>query len=794
VDIVQAVGRAMRTSDDKEFGYILIPLYLQREIGESIEGALERTDFSEVWNVLQALREQDEVLNDIISQMRIDKGRRKGFDDSRFREKVEILGTEINLETLRRNITVELVDKLSVSWDERSGQLVTYKEEFGDCNVPRGYLENPKLATWTGTQRQNKKNGNLEVEKIEKLNQIGVSWNQMYQQLIAYKEEFGDCNVLRSYTNPLQLPTWVSEQRTVKKKGKLSEDKIKRLEAIGFSWNPHKDLWKQMYEELVAFKGEFGDCNVPTEYDDNPPLGRWVRKQRQKYEKGKLNPDRVQELEVLGLTWNPDQTYWNQMYQELVDCHRVHGDCNVPQKYSDNRKLASWVTTQRSLQKKGKLEIPKLEKLQELGFSWDPIENYWNQMYQRLVAYKEQHGNCNVPDKWVENPSLGTWVGSQRRRKNKGTITNLQIEKLNQLGFIWNLEKNQWGKMFQALVTYKEEFGGCNVPQTYPENPRLGQWINTQRRYKKYDRLQKEHIKRLESIGFIWNRVEDAWKQMYQELVNYHRVHGDCNVPLGYSENPQLATWVSTRRNSYKTGQLDADKIQKLDELGFSWNPDEDYWNQMYQELVEYHQAHGDCNVPLGYSENPQLATWVSTRRNSYKTGQLDADKIQKLDELSFSWNRVEDAWKQMYQELVEYHQAHGDCNVPRDYSENPQLATWVGGQRQRNNRGNLDAEKIEKLDELGFSWNPKEDQWNQMLDTLVAYKEELGDCNVPRKYSSNPQLATWVSSQRRSMKKDRLSPERIKKLNQLGFDWTPKKETESVETDQEFLQLSLLD
>jgi len=168
-----------------------------------------------------------------------------------------------------------------------------------------------------------------------------------------------------------------------------------------------------MYEELVAFKGEFGDCNVPTEYDDNPPLGRWVRKQRQKYEKGKLNPDRVQELEILGLTWNPDETYWKQMYQELVDYHRVHGDCNVPQKYSDNRKLASWVTTQRSLQKKGKLEIPKLEKLQELGFSWDPIENYWNQMYQRLVAYKEQHGNCNVPDKWVENPSLGTWVGSQ---------------------------------------------------------------------------------------------------------------------------------------------------------------------------------------------------------------------------------------------------------------------------------------------------------------------------------------------------------------------------------------------
>ena len=79
-----------------------------------------------------------------------------------------------------------------------------------------------------------------------------------------------------------------------------------------------------------------------------------------------------------------------------------------------------------------------------------------------------------------------------------------------------------------------------------------------------------------------------------------------------------------------------------------------------------------------------------------------------------------------MYQELVEYHQAHGDCNVPRDYSENPQLATWVGGQRQRNNRGNLDAEKIEKLDELGFSWNPDQDFWDKMYDALVEYKENM--------------------------------------------------------------------
>ena len=153
VDIVQATGRAMRKSEGKDYGYILIPLFLELKVGESIEEALERTDFGEVWNVLQALKEQDKVLNDIIRQMRVDKGRTKGFDDSRFREKVEVLGAEIDLETLRKVITTRLIEKLGLSWDEMYGQLIAYKDEHGDCNVPDKNPDNHQLAIWVDATR-----------------------------------------------------------------------------------------------------------------------------------------------------------------------------------------------------------------------------------------------------------------------------------------------------------------------------------------------------------------------------------------------------------------------------------------------------------------------------------------------------------------------------------------------------------------------------------------------------------------------------------------------------------------
>ena len=115
VDIVQATGRAMRKAEGKECGYLLLPLFLETEAGESIEDALERTGFEEAWNVLQAMQEQDAELAEIIREMRVERGRTSGFDDSRLRERVEVLGPEISLEALRRSIDTSIVDQLGIS-------------------------------------------------------------------------------------------------------------------------------------------------------------------------------------------------------------------------------------------------------------------------------------------------------------------------------------------------------------------------------------------------------------------------------------------------------------------------------------------------------------------------------------------------------------------------------------------------------------------------------------------------------------------------------------------------------
>src|SRR6516225_10230723 len=105
VDIAQATGRTMRKplGLNKEVGYVVIPLFLDRSSGETLEKALERTEFDDVADVLNAMQEQDEDLVQIIRDLQEAKGRREIFDPQRLLEKIEVLGPSIELRTLQSN-------------------------------------------------------------------------------------------------------------------------------------------------------------------------------------------------------------------------------------------------------------------------------------------------------------------------------------------------------------------------------------------------------------------------------------------------------------------------------------------------------------------------------------------------------------------------------------------------------------------------------------------------------------------------------------------------------------------
>lgn len=450
IDIVQATGRAMRKAGpEKDYGYVLLPLFLEQEEGETLEDALQRSNFSEVADVLNAMQEQDEELAEIIRQLQVAKGRVGGYDDSRLAEKLVTIGPEIGLAELRAAVSAKLVDGLGVTWDERYGQVVAYRERFGDCNVPRHWPENPQLGAWVHTQRsvsKRQRQGKLDEDRMRHLDQIGFVWDpadeyweEMFVALVAYKERFGDCKVPDSWPeNNGKLANWVRVQRESNKANRLDADRIRSLEKLGFLWNPLDTAWEEMFAALVAYKQRFGDCSVPQLWSGNPGLAKWVSRQRGFYTTSKLTKDRTRRLEELGIVWNTFDATWEEMFTALNDYKNRFGDCNVPKRWPDNLKLGRWVLRQRSFRRANKLSEDRIRRLVELGFVWDPYDTYWDEMYSDLVDYKDKIGDCKVHLHWSENPQLGAWVSNQRQARKANKISEDRIRRLDELDFEWS--------------------------------------------------------------------------------------------------------------------------------------------------------------------------------------------------------------------------------------------------------------------------------------------------------------------------------------------------------------------
>jgi hypothetical protein len=150
------------------------------------------------------------------------------------------------------------------------------------------------------------------------------------------------------------------------------------------------------------------------------------------------------------------------------------------------------------------------------------------------------------------------------------------------------------------------------------------------------------------------------WEYRLNELADYRKIHGHCNVPTSYSENTKLATWVGKQRQQYKLhlkgkkSQMILPRIQKLESLGFRWRVYTPTWEDRLSELAEYREIHGHCNVPARRSEDTELGRWVENQRHRYnlklngKTSPMTPFRIQKLECLGFEWKslRGRSKWK----------------------------------------------------------------------------------------------------------------------------------------------------
>jgi len=221
-------------------------------------------------------------------------------------------------------------NKQDTRWLSSYQELKEYKDEYGDCIVPRGFPLNPRLASWVAEQRKqykllkDGKNSSITPKRIELLEELDFAWNAQeaawerhISDLKKFRDDYGDCLVPLNHPKYPKLGLWVKEQRrhyTLMKQGKpshMTEERARALDDVGFCWDTHEAVWGERLRELCHYKATYGDCIVPTNYSSNPKLGTWVHHQRRQYKKYKegkpchITAERIRALESIGFVWYP---------------------------------------------------------------------------------------------------------------------------------------------------------------------------------------------------------------------------------------------------------------------------------------------------------------------------------------------------------------------------------------------------------------------------------------------------------------------------------------------------------
>jgi superfamily II DNA or RNA helicase len=373
VDIIQAIGRAMRKpyGSDKQVGYVLLPILL--DSAKTVEDAMADADLSVMFDVLSALKDEDEVLAEVISKT---AGAAPG-EPRDLSEFVEVLGSAIDIDRVHHAVDVSILDELATSFDFNFGLLRRFVEREGHSRVHQHHVENGmSLGAWVSYIRKRKEI--LTGERIAVLeNMPGWAWNAEdykfdigFSHLLKFVHENGHSLVPDTHIeNGFKLGRWVTHKRRYKEG--LPTEKKEKFEALPcWTWSVNETKYLTGLSYLKEFVSREGHANVPERHiEDNFKLGQWVSNKRRSI--GELPIEKRQELEGFpGWRTVRQDNPFSTGLSYLKEFFTREGHARVPYNHVEgNYKLGQWVSGQR--RHKNRLTFEKTKELESFpGWTW----------------------------------------------------------------------------------------------------------------------------------------------------------------------------------------------------------------------------------------------------------------------------------------------------------------------------------------------------------------------------------------------------------------------------------------
>lgn len=430
---------------------------------------------------------------------------------------------------------------------------------------------------------------------FDKLNDTLIaSWDMYYQQAKAFYEENGNLEVPARYVTAdgYALGRWIFNQKGIRNgsiSGKLTDEQIQKLDALGMVWEQYSDLnWERNYAAAKDYYEKNADLLPPAKYvtKDGIALGGWLCSirawERAGVHRRYLTPERIDALNRIGMVWDILDYLWEKNYMAAVEYYRQYGNLDVPSNYvaANGTRLGAWLCRIRQLRSgKSTKGLPPTEeqiaRLDKIGMVWESrISSAWETGYEAARKYASENGDLLVPIRYVtENGfKLRNWIDRQRLLWRKGTIDPKRKKRLDALGMVW--DPDSWESRFEKVKQYYETTGTINMNQKLVvDGFWMGKWIVSQKKKLDLGELSEKQARLLctlpiEKIG----KGKDAWFEMYSDAVAYKERYGSfTGIPKDYkgASGRYLASWIFAQRRKYHKGELNSKQIACLESIGF---------------------------------------------------------------------------------------------------------------------------------------------------------------------------------------------------------------------------------
>jgi len=394
IAIYQAQGRAIRLDPSKpnptkEIAYTILPVFVPAGSDDVDDQAiLNSSAFEPVWHELLAMRMFDERFAEWVDGFRLEKGKPGRPWKPTIPSMVEENLHEVFGEDFANAFAVKVIKMTTASWEEYFGAMEWYLAKKGTMSMPKHYVTP----------------GGIDLER------------------------------------------WQSAQREAKAKGDptLTPERIARLEAIGFVWDPDEARWMEKFEltrKLAEEKGSVLAIKVADVIGDFKPY-RWIIAERQLEGKDQF-ADRIELLKTLpDWVWNTYEAAFEAGLAVMKKYRDVKGHANPSSgEMFEGFAIYGWANKRRTekTKKDPKLTPERIAALDELGFVWSADEARWMKNYTATKVWMKQNGNVMPPVSEVfDDCNIGTWGASQRVLKRKDKLADEREELLGNLtGWEW---------------------------------------------------------------------------------------------------------------------------------------------------------------------------------------------------------------------------------------------------------------------------------------------------------------------------------------------------------------------